>query len=70
MAVVKTGPLFGLRFEGAGASMKGPRSKHEARFGEARMTADREVPYGGGACTHLGQPGSGGRGSERVEATD
>ena len=32
------------RLVGAGALIKGPRSKLEVRFGEAKMASDRRVP--------------------------
>ena len=50
--------LFRQRFVVAGSSIKGPRSKHEARFWEAKMASDRKVPHKC-VCTYSGQPGEG-----------
>ena len=44
--------LFGSRFEGAGASSKGPRPKHEARSGETRCPlTEKSLVEGVHACS-------------------
>lgn len=47
--------------------MKGPRSRHEARFGETRTASDREVLVEGVRCIPR-SAGKGTRDSKIVEA--
>ena len=58
------------RLVGAGALIKGPRSKLEVRFGEAKMASDRRVPWVRVYIhTHRGQTGGGGKGNMIAGAT-